>query len=132
MIEEGPFRVAALHDSVKILDTTCLAMHWKILLPKHSSITFCRKNTDSQPLAVTTFYGTQGHQANFFMISKRRNQHFFPTSKPTLELCPMKRTKKAMQRALAEILMGKEKKQQGQGLLLAQDKLLHFSAWAKM
>jgi hypothetical protein len=31
---------------------------------------FCIQDTDSQPLAITSFYRTQGHRASFFMISR--------------------------------------------------------------
>jgi hypothetical protein len=60
--------------------TTCLARHWKILLPKHSTITFWLHDTDSQPLTITTFCGTQDHWASFLRISRWQNQHFAPTT----------------------------------------------------
>ena len=49
----------------KTLDSTCLAIRWKML-----PYSFCIQDTDSQPLAITTFYRTQGHRASFFMISR--------------------------------------------------------------
>jgi hypothetical protein len=59
------------------------------------------RNTDSQPLIITTFYGTQEQQASFLMISRRRNQHFFPTTtNPALQQCPMKKQKGEQYRGL--------------------------------
>jgi hypothetical protein len=72
-------------DSGKTLNTTCLARHWKVLLPKHSTITFCIQDTGSQPLTITTcFYGTQKLRASFLMLSRWQNQHFSPHTKPAI------------------------------------------------